>query len=475
VKAPHIFLLVLAILVAAAWWWDQPPRPPQKPDTVTITYWEKWTGFEGEAMKATIDYFNAKHFKNKKGETIFCQCLTTTQVDRKSLLAIAGGQPPDLAGFWSSNTPLFADMGALTPLDGYIQNDNFDTGRFIDVYWESCRHRGKVWCLPTTPATVALHWNKDLFQAARDQGKKVQGKLVDPEHPPETIKELDELAEALTIRDNSGKIVQLGFLPAEPGWWNWAWGYYFGGKLNAGLEKLTADDPKNIEALEWVTGFAARYGREEMLAFRQGFGSFDSPQNAFLAGKVAMVLQGVWMANFIRFHNPHLRYGCAPFPTSFDNQGEPVTIAEMDVITIPRGARHPDEAWEVIKFINSDEGMEYLCGQAVNTVTGEENTGGQGKLTPFKENTPGWIERHPHPHLRVFIDLAKSKNAVPNLKLPVGEEYRNELSAAFDRAWLNQETPAEALQRVQKRMQPKLDRAVRIMKLRHMLGPGTTE
>jgi len=465
VKAPHIFLLILLILLAAAWRKDAPPLPPQLPHTVTITYWEKWTGFEGEAMKATIDYFNAKQVKNPRGETIFCQYLTTTQVDRKSLMAIAGGQPPDLAGFWSSNTHVFADMDALTPLDDFIKRDSFDTGKFVDVYWQSCKHRGKVWCLPTTPATVALHWNKEMFQAAG----------LDPERPPRTLKELDDFAEKLTLRDGSGRIVQMGFLPAEPGWWNWAWGYFFGGKLNQGLEKITADDPKNIEALKWVTGFAERYGREELLAFRQGFGSFDSPQNAFLAGKVAMVLQGVWMANFIRFHNPHMRYGCAPFPTAFDNKGEPVTVAEMDVITIPRGARHPDEAWEVIKFINSHEGMEYVCGRAVNAVTGEENTGGQGKLTPLKENTPGWIERHPHPHLRVFIDLAKSKNAVPDPKLAVWDEYRNELSAAFDRAWLNEETPAAALQRVQKRMQPKLDRAVRIMKLRNMLGPQTTE
>jgi multiple sugar transport system substrate-binding protein len=125
------------------------------------------------------------------------------------------------------------------------------------------------------------------------------------------------------------------------------------------------------------------------------------------------------------------------------------------VITIPRGARHPDEAWEVIKFINSTEGMEYLCG-------GKENNGGQGKLTPFKSTTPGWIEQHTHPHLQVFIDLAKSKNAQSSPKLPIWDEYQSELQSGFESMWLGHTDPETALQRIQERIQPKLDKELRI-------------
>ena len=450
-KTPYVVLAALVVLFLAALYVDQPYQDVETPDLVTIRYWEKWTGFEGEALRATVELFNSKQIRNKKGQVIRCKVLSVTNVDRKSILAIAGGTPPDLVGFWSQNTHVFADMNALIPLDEYIARDGFDMSRYIRVYDEGFRHRGHIWCLCTTPASVALHWNKDLFKEAG----------LDPERPPRTIPELEEFAGKIVRKDpQTGRVTRMGFLPPEPGWWNWAWGYYFGGKLNDGLEKITADDPGNIAALEWVEKFAERYGREEMLAFRQGFGSFDSPQNAFLSGKVGMVLQGVWMSNFIRFHNPFLNYGCAPFPAAFDTKGEPVTIAEMDVITLPRGCRHPDEAWEVIKFINSQEGMEYLCGDR------ENNNGGQGKLTPFKTNRPGWIEQHTHPHLRVFIDLAKSKNAVSTPKLAVWMEYRDELSAAFDRVWLGQATPEEALRTVQERIQPKLDRALLLQRIR---------
>lgn len=442
-KTPHLFLLFSGVLLVGAFLYDRPPIVPGR-----VVYWEKWTGFEGEAMKAGIDAFNQKQVKNKNGDVIFCRYLSTTQVDRKAMLAIAGGTPPDLVGFGSQNTHVFADRNALLPLDAYIERDRLDMSRYAQVYDESVRHRGHIWGLCTTPACVALHWNKDLFKEAG----------LDPERPPQTLKELEAFADRIThAKKVGGRVTCIGFLPPEPGWWNWAWGYWFGGKLNDGLEKITADDPKNIEALTWVESFARKYGREEMLAFRQGFGSFDSPQNAFLAGKVGMVLQGVWMHNFIRFNNPNLNYGVAPFPAGFDTKGQDVTVAEMDVIVIPRGARQPDEAWEVIKYLNSREGMEYVCG-------------GQGKLTAFKENTPGWIERHVHPHLRTFIDLAKSRNAVSTPKVAVWMEYRAELDAAFDRVWLGTSTPAEAMKTVNERIQPKLDRALDLQRRRERVG-----
>jgi ABC-type glycerol-3-phosphate transport system substrate-binding protein len=130
------------------------------------------------------------------------------------------------------------------------------------------------------------------------------------------------------------------------------------------------------------------------------------------------------------------------------------------VIALPRGCRHPEEAWRVAAWLNSQEGAEYVCGDRAN------NGGGQGKLTAFKRTSPGWIEQHTHPYLQVFIDLAKSANAVPIPQVLVWDEYQHELNTAFDRCWLGEDQPRRALAEVRERMQAKLDRALAIARAR---------
>ncbi|MCC6445581.1 MAG: ABC transporter substrate-binding protein [Armatimonadetes bacterium] len=400
---------------------------------VHITYWEKWTGFEGDAMRATVDAFN------RSQDRIHVDLLTVSQVDQKMLLATAGGIPPDVAGLWSYNTNVYADKNAIIPLDSFMKEAGIKQEDYIRSYWDLGFYRSKTWALPTTPATCALHWNKDMFRRAG----------LDPERPPRTIEELDAYARKLTIRDEKGRIQQIGFMPAEPGWWNWGWGFFFGGRLWDGESKITADCPENIRAFQWVQSYAKAYGVQDLQVFQSGFGNFSSPQNAFLAGKVAMELQGVWMYNFINKFAPHLKWGAAPFPYPSDRpdlaNSSPV---DEDILVIPNGARHPREAFEFIKFVQSQKGMELLCM-------------GQRKQTPLTKASREFLKTHPHPFIETFIELGKTRNAFATPKIGIWREYQDELQNAFSNIWLCKMTPEEALRAVQTRMQKKLDREIR--------------
>jgi len=165
---------------------------------VRVKYWEKWTGMEKAAMEAVVDDFNRSQSR------IWVEYQAVSVYQQKTLIAIAGGDPPDIAGLLAADIVDFAEKNALIPLDDFMHGSSLLREDFLPTFWDMGVHRGHVWATVSVPIVVGLHWNKDLFEKAG----------LDPERPPRTIAELDAFGEKLTRIEN-GKITQLGFYPAD--------------------------------------------------------------------------------------------------------------------------------------------------------------------------------------------------------------------------------------------------------------------
>ena len=430
-----------AVVVIAILWSESLVHPKVVPGPVHITYWEKWSGFEGDAMRAVVNHFN------KIQDKVFVDMLQVSAIQDKTLLAVAGDIPPDVAGLYGPNVAQYADDNAVIPLDDYCRKFNISRDDYIPVYFDIGVYRDHVYSLPTTPASTALHYNTDEFKAAG----------LDPDKPPKTIEEMDTMVDKLTIRNSDGTIKQSGFMHAEPGWWNWMWGPIFGGKLIDENENITANSPDNVRGFEWVQSYAKKYGVTTLQTFRSGFGTFSSPENAFMSGRVAMELQGVWMANFISQFNKDRHWKAAPFPYPADRPDlANSTMADEDVLVIPRGAKHPDEAFEFIRYVQSQEGMEMLCM-------------GQKKHTPLKKVSDEFLKNHPNPYIKLFTDLPRGKTVLTTPKIGLWPEYQAELNNAFDEINLLQKTPKQALDNVQAVMQTKMNRYNAVLRKRGIL------
>jgi ABC-type glycerol-3-phosphate transport system substrate-binding protein len=440
---PILAVGVLATIAASEVITTQHP----KPGPVHITYWEKWTEFEGEAMRKVVEAFNQSQDK------VYVDLLTVSSIERKTLLAIAGDDPPDVAGLFGPNVAQYADDRAIIPLDDYCREKGIRADQYIPAFWDIGYYNGHVYALPSTPASTALHYNKEMFRAAG----------LDPEKPPKTIEEMDVAAGKIVTRSPDGRIDKAGFMPAEPDWWSWGWGYIFGGKLWDGKDTLTANSPENVRAYEWVQSWSKRFGATDMQTFKSGFGNFSSPQNAFLSRKVAMEIQGVWMYNFIdkyahNMEKPVRQWAAVPFPHPADRPDlEGTTFADEDVLVIPRGAKHPKEAFEFIAFVESQKGMELLCM-------------GQRKNSPLVNVSEEFYRTHPNPFIKLFSDQPKGKNVILPPKIGIWPEYQAEMKNAFDEIVLLHKTPKEALDYVQARMQPKFKEYRRRLRLRGELN-----
>jgi len=421
---------ILAAVVLTAWWGtERITRTVYDPTRIHVTYWEKWTGFEFQGIEAVVNDFN------KSQNRIHVDLLSISDVGNKTLLAVSGGVPPDVAGLWGPNVAQYADDAAIQPLEGYCNEFGVKASDYIPVYWDICNYNGHVYALPSTPASTALYYNRDLFQKAG----------LDPNKPPETLEELVAMGDRITKRRSDGRLDVAGFLPAEPGWWNWAWGCVFGGRLWDGKGKITANEPENVLGFQWVQDFAKRYGPEDVQVFQSGFGNYASPENAFLTSKVAMELHGVYMNYNIKMYRPGLNWAAAPFPypkSRPDMKGW--AIADEDVLVIPRGAKHPKEAFEFIRYVQSQKAMEKLCLL-------------HRKNSPLSHISDDFWRRHEHPYIRLFDQLARSSKVILSPKMGIWPEYSEELNNAFEEIMLMRKTPQQALDYVTTRMQPKLD------------------
>lgn len=435
--------------------------------TRNLIYWEKWTGFEDEAMGEVVEAFNQEQRQRATDDPsyppIVVRKVTASRIEQKLLVAIASGNPPDLAGVFSYLLPSYVEKGALTDLTEPAARAGIDESRYAPKYWELATHRGRLWALPTTPSTLALHWNPRLFSEAG----------LDPSLPPRTLEELERYAEALTrwevtqpdgstqvqsgylpnVSPDNKRLIQVGFLPSEPGFWHWSWGYYFGGQLVEG-DRITAASPENIRAFEWIASFSKQIGVDKIQRFRSGFGSFASPQNPFMTGKVAMEIQGVWMSNFIERYAPGMQWRAGPFPHPSDRPDlTGANDVEADLIVIPKGAPHPEEAFEFIRFVSSQEMMERLCR-------------GQKKHSPLREPSPQFLAGHPHPYVGLFQSLAYSPGAFHPPQVGVYNEYLRELGAAADEVINLRMDARTVLSRVQSQIQIAYDRELHILRRR---------
>lgn len=397
---------------------------------VVIDYWEKWTGDEGRAMLEIVERFN------RHQDRIRVRCVTLAGIGQKALVAIAGGDPPDVLGLWSYNVPAYARSGALRPLEALAGH-----GVHLDDYVPSLpplvTDRGAWWAVPNTCGTVALYRNRKLF---RDAG-------LDPDRPPVTTDRLDDVADALTRADRTGRLARAGFLHAEPGWWSWSWGHYFGGRLwDPATGRATAAAAENRAAYAWVQRGPRRWGAAALERLRSTFGNYASPQQSFLAGRTAMVAQGPWLANVIAAFRPDLDYAASPMPVAaaVHDPAAPIALVECDVLVVPARAAHPEAAMEFIAFTQRPAQVEHLARR-------------HAKPSTLRAAATSFRAAHPNRALDVHEAQLRSPRAFSVPPLRAWPFYRDEFNSAFERIWRLEADPADALAAVERRVQARLD------------------
>ncbi len=418
-------------LGAAAALWPRTPRSRVgiPPGRVVVDYWEKWTGPEGDAIQRVVDGFNASQHR------IFVRRTAVSEIGTKAMVAIGGGDPPDVCGVFSYHVPQFAQSGAVIPLEDF---GGIDPDAYLPSVRQLLSHRGRLVAGVATIYTLALYRNRSLFLAAG----------LDPDVPPATLVELERLAGKLTTTRTDGSIERAGFLPNLPSWWPYTWPILFGSTLyDAASNRSTFDQRPCIEAYEWVRRFPVAMGEQVSRAFGTAADrSYHSPNDPFISGRVAMIAQGPWLANFINRYAPGLDYAASPLPVHAPllDPANPLGMVEADVLVIPRAAKQPEAAFEFVRYTQRPDVHEQLA---------TDHTKGSA----LRVASERFLSRHPNRSVLVHDAIARSARACILPQTPVWKSYAHLTEGVFDAAWKGDDV-ASLCESVHQRVQGMLDR-----------------
>lgn len=283
--------------------------------------------------------------KENPGIKVRLQTIPQGEIDQKLQTMIAGGNVPDV---WSPNWAdsgygTYYALGALKDLTPYLEEDPNVTDGIDETLLDIYKNDEGVFGLPALAMGSALYYNKDLFDE-----KGIEYPPTDWEDKSWDWNAMIETAQAITDNDLPPTQRIYGLLnensPNRDAW-------YFGGDFfsdeayDTGIMETPeiTSNPRNKEAIQ------SRYdliNKFEVMPPQSEIAALSQLSDPFLSGRIGMVLKGGWGTR--QYAGTDMNWGIAAYPYTNDEREIPIYV---DPWSISEQSRHPDEAWEFLKFL----------------------------------------------------------------------------------------------------------------------------
>lgn len=303
---------------------------------VTLT-WSTWLGGDQlNVLKRRLAEFE------RQNPDIAVEVLSFagySEYKAKLLSMVATGTAPDVAHTVVYDAPLFMQEGMLLDVTSYARDIRRSDYYISDTYVRGGRVFGGF---ESHVQVYPIYYNPDKFAAAGLQTPNqyhAAGQW--------TWQTFRETARKLTLAGGDGQVRQFG-VQIHP-FWEVGWGVFGlanGAEMvNAGATRVTMDDPRMVEALEFMT----RLYQSDHVAPRPG-----EPLPAgdtLLNGAAAMLLTGSWNMSHYKQFAGQVAWDLAPTPLGTSDRVYRGPGADGIVLA---STKHPAEAWKLVRFFLGD-------------------------------------------------------------------------------------------------------------------------
>lgn len=311
-----------------------------KAQAVEIEYWQYVFDARIKAMNELIKRFEAANPGIKVKHTTFPYADYQTKI----AAAVPAGQGPDVVQLYYGWLDNFVGAKFVQPLPRDAFPHDVIEKEFYPII-QTMKRDGEYYGLPTAVRTLALFYNKKLFQEAG----------LDPNKPPQTLDEYLEAAKKTVKRDAAGNMLSAGAVIDMPGqdlhWWREVLLRQMGGKPYSDDNKTVAyDSEAGAKALNWYADLQRVHKVGQA-------GFMDEGQAAFRAGRAAMTVDGSFrLGAFGGIKN--FEWGVTELPASADGKRSNFASYWVNAITAkPTGAKL-EAAKKFMAFTTSPEAMQ---------------------------------------------------------------------------------------------------------------------
>lgn len=241
---------------------------PAECTDVQLQYWNPFTGPDGPLMGQLVEEFNTAN----PGVTVTMNTIPGGEYVTQLGTAVASGTQPDVLIVWADHVATLAFRNIIRPIDDLVGQMEVEAGNFPEAVWTAGEVAGSRYAIPLDIHPLVMFYNADLLNEAGIEA------------PPTDRESFEAAAEAITGDGTYGFMITQGF-PVMQIFQTLL--HQFGGtEFNADGTEATWNSPEGVQALEWMRDAQSRFSEPNL--------EVDAELNAFKAGGVGMIWNGIW-------------------------------------------------------------------------------------------------------------------------------------------------------------------------------------
>lgn len=337
-----------------------------------------WDNGQQPGLREIMD-----EFTEKTGIPTELQVITWDSYWTLLEAGASGGDMPDVFWMHSNEAQRYMEGGILMDLtDKMASSEILEMEKFPEDIKNMYVNDGKTYAIPKDIDTIALWYNKTLFDEAGIA------------YPDETWTwdTLYDAAVALTKEDGSQYGIAMNPSNEQDGYMNII--YSMGGNvISDDMKSSGFDDPNTIKAMEYVDKLIKNAMPPATVMAETG------TDVLLQSGKIAMLTQGSWMVAAFKA-NDYIAQNCdvAVLPKDAET-GNRVSLYNGLGWAAFEGTKNPEGAWQLIEWFGSKD-MQYKQAQLGVTMAAYEGVSDE------------WINNTDLFNLQPYLDMLNDSTLV---------------------------------------------------------------